>query len=324
MPIRNAPAYLPLLIGREAELAEIARLIADPAGRIVTLTGPGGIGKTRLALEAVDLQSSRFADGAWFVELAGLSEPALVPQAVAATLDLQTVGDRAPAEILAAHLQARRVLLLLDNCEHLADACAQLVQTLVARCPGVTVMTTSRQPLRVPGEVVWPVPPLSLPDLAYAADSQTPSEAVRLFVDRAQRASPAFALTAANAAHVAAICHHLDGLPLAIELAAPWVRVLSPAQIAARLGQRFELLAGSGSLPARHQTLQAALDWSPDRLPPAEQRLFRRLSVFAGTFDLESAEGIGAGEAWTGPPCSPCYASSWKSHWSRSATTRTR
>jgi predicted ATPase len=262
--------------------------------RALTLSGPGGIGKTRLALRLLVSMAGEFPDGAWFVELADLRQPDLVISRVAAVLGVIEEPGRPLLETLADVLRRRRLLLALDNCEHLIDGCAEVARQLLASSPGLRLLITSREPLRVPGETVWRVPPLSAmsADIGRGAEGADHNEAVRLFADRAAAASPDFTIGLGNVMAVAAICRALDGLPLAIELAAAWVRVLSVEQICARLGNRFALLnVGDRSASPRQRTLRATIDWSYALLTDPEQRLFRRLSVFAG-WSLEMAEQI--------------------------------
>jgi non-specific serine/threonine protein kinase len=289
------PLPVTSLIGRERELDEIARRLG--AHRVVTLTGTGGVGKTRLALAAALQLRSLCPDGAWFVELASVGEGALVAQTVASALGLPEEASRPPREILSAALGERQALLILDNCEHLVGACAELIEALLRACPRLRVLATSRERLNIPGESTFRVPPLALPDARErAAGPLARSEAVRLFVERARLVAPDFTLTDETAPAVAELCRRLDGLPLAIELAAARVRVLRVEQVLARLGERFRLLTGGSrtTLP-RQQTLRAALDWSHDLLSPPERTLLRRLSVFAGGFTLEAVEGVCAG-----------------------------
>ena len=293
----NLPAEPNSFVGRERDLAELARLLGDV--RALTLCGPGGIGKTRLALRLAHQTSSSFPDGAWLVELADTRDPSLVPRRVAAALGIREEPDRPLVETLTVALRPRRLLLVLDTCEHVVDAGATLVQQLLAGSPGVRVIATSREPLRVRGETVWRVPPLELP---AAADGLTPGElagheAIRLFADRAAAVRPGFALDAANSAAVVRLCRTLDGMPLAIELAAARVGALSVEQIAARLGDRFGLLAsGDRTAPLRQQTLRAAVDWSYELLTGPEQLLLRRLAVLHG-WNLDMAEQVCADEA---------------------------
>jgi predicted ATPase/class 3 adenylate cyclase len=282
------PSQLTSFIGRERELAEAAALLRD--ARLLTLTGAGGCGKTRLALQLAGQQGEDFSDGVWLVELAALGEPELVGPAVAQALDTRLASDRAPEVALATHIGDRRQLLLLDNCEHLVEPIAHLAEALLSRCPHLAVLATSREPLRVPGEVTWRVPSLSLPKLVAGAPA---AESVRLFAARAAQAAPGFELGADNAGAVASLCHRLDGMPLAIELAAAQAAVLTPAQIVERLDDSLDLLsAGARTAMTRQQTLRATLAWSFDLLDASEQVLLRRLAVFAGAFGLEAAEDV--------------------------------
>lgn len=296
------PAALTSLVGREQELTNLAALLVQPGVRMVTLVGMGGIGKTRLALQAARDLAAGFAHGVRLVELAALSDPALVPQAVAAALGLRERADQPLVEALAGELRAQQLLLLLDNCEHLAAACCSLAEGLLTACPGLTILATSREVLHVTGEHVRPVSALAVPGAeAGAPEVLLECESVRLFVERASAASPAFALGPRNAAAVAQICRCLDGIPLALELAAARVRHLTLTEIAARLDDRFELLTSGGStVVLRQRTLRATLDWSYVLLSPAEQALLRRLAVFAGGCTLESAEAVCALEKGDG------------------------
>ena len=292
----NLPVQLTSFIGRDKELVQLRRLLS--AHRLVTLTGIGGCGKTRLAVQAAADALDAYPDGVWLVELAPLSEPSLVEQQLAMVLGIReaaAVGGpslRSLTDRLVDHLAARRTLVLLDNCEHLVAACAGLAARLVGSSRGLTVLATSREPLGVAGEVTFGVPPLAVVDSADPVQISN-AEAVRLFVDRAGLVDPGFALTSDNAPAVASICRRLDGIPLAIELAAARTRSLSPQQLDARLSDRFRLLAGgSRTSLAHHQTLRAAIEWSHRLLSGPEQVLFRRLSVFAGGFSLEAAEEV--------------------------------
>ena len=285
-------------VGRESEISEIESLLADGT-RLLTLTGPGGSGKTRLA-SAVALEVVEgFEDGVWWVELTPISDPDLVPQAVAQVLNVPETPGRALTAVIADDLRDLEILLVLDNCEHLVGACACLAETLLRACPGLVVLTTSREVLGIAGERSFPVPPLSLPDPERIGSSEglADYEAIRLFVDRARAVVPDFGLTEANAPTVAKLCRRLDGIPLAIELAAARARVLSVEQISSRLDESFDLLAGNTRSTMPHQrTLAAAMDWSHELLSQKERILFRRLSVFAGWFTLDAAERVCVGE----------------------------
>ncbi|MCI0354796.1 MAG: AfsR/SARP family transcriptional regulator, partial [Acidobacteria bacterium] len=292
----NLPIPLTSFIGRVHEQAEVQRLLTTT--RLLTLAGPGGCGKSRLALVVAADQVADYPDGAWLVELAALADPLLLPQAVATTLDVREEPQRPLIATLTNALQSRVLLLVLDNCEHLIDACAHLVQTLLGACPQLQILATSREALGLAGETVWPVPPLSLPDSRHLPSIEWlgQAEAIQLFVERAGAALPTFALTDENAPAVAQVCQRLDGMPLAIELAAARVKVLTVPQIAARLDDCFKLLAaGSRTIVSRHQTLRAAIDWSYELLSEQERVLFQRLAVFEGGFTLEATEGVCAG-----------------------------
>ena len=271
------------LVGRADELIIVRDLLGQH--RLVTLVGPGGIGKTRLALELLQAPHRAGAPDHPVVELASVADPALVPLNIAHSLGVREQAGRDVTETLAEALQERRLLLLLDNCEHVLDACAQAALHLLETCPGVRILATSREPLGIVGELVWRVPVLNL---------QHSSE---LFVARAQSVEPTFRATAENAPAIMHICQRLDGIPLAIELAAAWVRALSPHQIATRLDDRWPVLAGgSRTSPARHRTMRATIEWSYTRLEAPAQLLFDRLSVFAGHCDIDAVERICAGE----------------------------
>lgn len=290
VPPGKLPAPLTSFVGRERELAAAGSLLARGV-RLLTLTGPGGAGKTRLALEGARRVRGQF-QAAWFVDLAPLTDPALVPATVAAALGIQESTAEAPAAQIIATIGDVRGLLILDNCEHVLAACAALVDGLLRGCPALTVVATSREPLVLVGEQVYQIPPLPSPP---ERDGGDPEEypAVQLFVERVRAAQPGFSLTKESGEAVARICRALDGLPLALELAAARARVLSPAQIADRLDQRLKLLSGGGrNAPARHQSLQTLLEWSHDLLSLPERTLFRRLAVFAGGFSLEALEYV--------------------------------
>jgi non-specific serine/threonine protein kinase len=296
MPPHNLPVQLTSFVGREREIAQVKGFLSTT--RLLTLTGAGGAGKSRLAFQAAAAALDDFADGVWAVELASIADGALVPPAVASMLSVSEQPGRPISDTLADYLRPRALLLVLDNCEHLRGSCAQLVNALLLECPAVRILATSRVPLSVPGETLWRVPSLSLPDMRRVPsfDYIRPYEAVRLFVERARSVEPAFELASDNAPTVAEVCRHLDGIPLAIELAAARIRVLSVEQIAARLGDRFRLLTGgSPSALPRHQTLRATMDWSYGLLPANERVLLRRLSVFAGGWTLDAAEAVCSG-----------------------------
>lgn len=291
----NLPASISTLIGRDAELADVADLVA--AHRLVTLTGPGGIGKTRLGTEAARRLLPAFADGVWIAELAPLSDPGLVAATVASTLGLKLAAGAASPDHVAAALGSKRLLLVLDNCEHLIDAAAGMAEALLRANPMIRVMVTSREPLRSEGETVFPVPSLAVPaEDDREAERLLQHGAVQLFLDRARAADLHFAPDTPLTAVVGAICRRLDGNPLAIELAASRVATLGLKEIAARLDDRFRLLAGGRrtALP-RHRMLRATLDWSYDLLPAAERTVLRRLAIFAGAFSLEAAGAVAAG-----------------------------
>jgi len=289
----NLPTHPTALLGRERELADVRGLFEGGA-RLVTLTGPGGTGKTRLGLQvAADLLDA-FEHGVFLVELAPISDPALVPSTIAQALGVRDVGSRPIVDTLKEYLRARSVLLLLDNFEQILPA-ASVVADLLAACPGLAVLATSREPLRLRGEHEFAVPPLALPDARQATTPKVVSDspAVALFVQRARAVRADFVLSDENAGAVAEVCARLDGLPLAIELAAARVRLMAPEAMARRLGRRLPLLVGGArDLPARQQTLRGAVDWSHDLLDEQERRLFRRLSVFVGGWTLDAAEAV--------------------------------
>lgn len=287
----NLPAQLTSFVGREAEIAEARRLLG--ATRLLTFTGSGGTGKTRLSLQVAAESLADFADGVWLVELAPLTDPDRVAAAVAAVFDVRDQPGRTMLEQLQDYLRARQVLLVLDNCEHLIGASARVADGLVRACPRVKVLASSREALGLTGERIFHVPSLGLPETWATLDATARSEAVQLFVERAAAAQPRFSLSEQNADAVGDICRRLDGIPLAIELAAARIRLFTPEQIASRLNDRFKLLTGGSrtALP-RQQTLRALIDWSYDLLPESEQALLRRLSVFAGGWSFEAAEAV--------------------------------
>jgi non-specific serine/threonine protein kinase len=288
----NLPHEATSFVGRERDLAEVEHLLET--FRLVTLLGPGGIGKTRLALQAAARAVATFEDGVWFVDLAPLAEPTLVAKAVAAAAGVREETNTPILDTLERHFAAERVLIVLDNCEHMVGACAELVERLLRTCGHLRVLATSQAILGLGAETVYRVAPLALAGERAGAEC----EAVSLFVDRARQQAPGFRLTDENAGVIAGICERLEGIPLAIELAAARARVLTVEQIAARLEDRFRLLAGPGrGGPARHQTLRAALDWSYNLLSEGERGLLGRLSVFAGSWTLDAVEAIATGHA---------------------------
>jgi predicted ATPase/transcriptional regulator with XRE-family HTH domain len=292
----NLPIVLTGFIGRTLELAHLSDLLAQH--RLVTLTGPGGSGKTRLAFQVAGALRDRYPDGVWLVELAALTDPALVVRSVATVVGLREVPDDEVEDALVRFFRLRRCLLLLDNCEHLVDASARIAALLVGSCPSLTILATSREHLRVGGEEIVPVPPLTLPDHDHelSVDTAALSEAVQLFVARASAARPTFRLEPENVRTVVEICRRLDGIPLALELAAARIKLLSCEEVAERLNDRFRLLTSSSAviLP-RHQTLRAAVDWSYDLLSDTERRFFARLSVFPGGWTVPAAEQVCSG-----------------------------
>lgn len=292
----NLPFYTTICIGRDAELAQLNSQL--DSCRLITLLGAGGVGKTRLAVQCGAEQLARFPDGVWLVELAALTEAGQIAETICAMLNLKIGGDRTAAEILPVLLRHKQLLIVLDNCEHLAASVAGVVSGVLRGCAGVTILATSRCPLGVSGEQLLPLAGLGLPDeeAALTVPIARAAPAIRLFTDRARRVSPDFTLNETNVAAVTAICRRLDGVALAIELAAARLRMLSPTDLLDRLGERFSLLTGGDrtALP-RHQTLRAMVDWSYDLLMPEEALAFARLGVFGGSFTLDAArETIGA------------------------------
>jgi len=312
LPPNNLPVQLTSFVGRKREMTAVKQLIAET--RLLTLTGAGGSGKTRLSLEAAAEVLSSHTDGVWLVEFASLSDPTLVPERVAAALGLREEPGRPLTDTVVNFLRKKSLLLVLDNCEHLREACAQLAETLLRGCPVVRLLITSREPLHIAGETVYSVPSLSVPefkargsgrgDLATALvqfEEVRNCEAVQLFAERAAASQSRFALTDTNALEVAQICRRLDGIPLAIELAAARVKMLTLQQIAARLDDSIRLLTrGTETALPRQQTLRATMDWSFEMLAEKERVLFRRLAVFAGGFALEASESVCTGDGLEG------------------------
>lgn len=293
----NLPVQLTSFVGRTHELAEIKQLLTTT--HLLTLTGSGGTGKTRLSLQTAAEVLDTCPDGVWFIELAPIADPELVPQTVAMTLGVPELFGHSTLALLVEYLRPKQLLLILDNCEHLLDACAQLANQLLRKCPKLTMLTTSREALGIAGERTYRVPSLSVAKLrqAPALDAITGNDCVHLFVERAQAVQSRFRLTDRTAPAIAQICLRLDGIPLAVELAAARVKVLTPEQIAARLDDRFRLLTGGSrtALP-RQQTLRALIDWSYDLLPEAERTLLRCLSVFVDGWTYEAAEAVCVGD----------------------------
>ena len=289
----NLPTQLTSFVGREKELADVKKLLQN--AHLLTLIGPGGTGKTRLSIRTAGELLDHFPDGVWLVELAPITDGQLVSRTTAVSIGLREEPQRPVVNMLSEYLRDKTLLLILDNCEHLVDACARMADRLLQAAPNIRILASSREALGIGGEVTYRVPSLGLPDVHHLPpfESLSQYEAVKLFIDRAASAVPTFAVTNENAPALAQICDRLDGIPLAIELAAAKVRVLSVDQIAKRLDDRFRLLTG-GSRTAleRHQTLRAAIDWSYNLLPAEEQLLFSRLSVFAGGWTLEAAEAV--------------------------------
>ena len=305
----NLPVQLTSFIGREREIEEVKRLLSSV--RLVTLVGPGGSGKTRLALQVAAELLEAYPDGAWLVDLAATTDESVIPQTVASILGVRGTAPgamgprgvegeeqgRSVIDKVLDRLRSGKALVILDNCEHLVAECAALAEEILRSCPQITMFATSREPLRIPGEARWRIPPLTTPDTYDDAEQIGAFEAVRLFVDRAVLNQSDFRLTEENAHVLLEIAQRLDGMPLAIELAAAWVSALSPKQILSRLDDQFRLLASGprGGLP-RHQTLRATVDWSYDLLSAPERKLLEDLSIFGGGFSLEAAERVCAGE----------------------------
>jgi predicted ATPase/class 3 adenylate cyclase len=302
-PNHNLPLQLTSFIGREKEIAVVKELLVGH--RLVTLTGPGGTGKTRLALQTAIGLVGKFPDGIWLVELASIADPGLVSAIAGRTLGLRELPSAKMMELLQEYLEQKHLLLILDNCEHVIEACMRLADALLSACPKLTLLASSREALGIPGEIPFRVPPMHLPSyretyVSPSFEALAQSEAIRLFVDRAvaiQPTAPGFALTPENAPVIFQICQRLDGIPLAIELAAARTRLMQVEDIAQRLDDRFSLLTGgSRAAPGRYQTLRASIDWSYELLSPLERTMLQRLSVFAGGWALDAAEVVGGGE----------------------------
>jgi predicted ATPase/DNA-binding CsgD family transcriptional regulator len=292
-PRHNLPLQLTSFVGRSMEIERVKKLLL--ISRLVTLTGAGGVGKTRLALAVASQMLDEFKDGIWLVELAPLGDPEIIPETIAAVFEVRSDQNRSLRTALLDYLREKQLLLILDNCEHLIEACAELADTILRESPQVVILGSSRESLGIEGETPFYVPSLPFPKMVNLSPSESLQdyEAVQLFLERARLILPEFAVTETNALSLAKICQRLDGIPLALELAAARLQVLSLEQIAARLDDRFRLLTGGSrrTLP-RHQTLYALIDWSYDLLTEAERTFFRRLSVFAGRWTLETAEAV--------------------------------
>ncbi|MGA5265785.1 ATP-binding protein [Streptomyces lydicamycinicus] len=294
--MHHFPADVTSFVGRRRQIADTKRLLSET--RLVTLTGPGGVGKTRLALHVAAAKRRSFHDGAYFIELAELRDPALLTYAAAEKLGLHT-SARPVIDTIIEHLASREVLLVLDNCEHMIGDCALFVDALIRGCPKVRILATSRQSLGLNGETTLSVPPLPVPepDRALSPDALAQYDSVRLFIDRAKAVLPQFDLRSQDSAVLARLCRDLDGIPLAIELAAVWLRALSLSQIAERLSERYRLLdRGSPAAPTRQRTLRALMDWSYNLCSVPEQQVWARASVFSGAFNLAAVEYVGSGD----------------------------
>lgn len=293
-PNTGQPAPITDFVGRKAELASIGRLLED--ARLVTVLGPGGVGKTRVALAAAAGAVGKYPDGVWIVELSGLRDPALLPNTVASVLGVTEQSTRSQLDTLLDYLRGRRMLLIFDTCEHIVDACADLAARILSAAPAVTILATSRQPLDTDGEHTYKVPPLPVPDpddTAVRGSRPGDGDAIELFALRAAAVVAGFGVTDGNWADVTRICRRLDGIPLAIELAAVRLRTMDLPDLAQRLDQTFMILTSDGSVPLpRHETLRAAIEWSHRLCTDAERRLWARLSVFAGTFDIDAVEEV--------------------------------
>ena len=291
----NLPRQLTTFVGRGREIGEAKRILVTAP--LLTLTGPGGVGKTRLAIEIAAAMIDDFDEGIWFIDLGVLTDPDFVVPAIASAIGLMPAPGQPLLDRVADHIKGRRMMLVFDNCEHLLDSTARAVDALLRRSDLLRVVATSREPLAIGGETIRPVPSLEIPDPEIAAgDDLSRYESVRLFVERAIAAAPDFRITDRNAPAIVQICRRLDGVPLALELAAARVRAFPVEQIAARLDDRFRLLTGSSRISVpRHQTLQQTIDWSHDLLAEDERAVLRRLAVFVGGASLEAAEAVCAG-----------------------------
>jgi predicted ATPase/DNA-binding SARP family transcriptional activator len=299
-PRTNLPAHLTSFVGREGNLVDVRQMLG--VGRLVTLVGVGGCGKTRLAVQTVDGLADRFPDGAWFVDLAPLTDSEMVPQAIAASLGVREQPGRPILDTVAEHLRKKSALLLLDNCEHLVDGVAEVTAALLSTCRDIRVLATSRERLRVDGEHVYQVQPLAIPPSgAYIMASELSRfDSSVLFIQRAQQSRPSFSVSDANAPDIADLCRRLDGIPLAIELAAAQIYGLTPREIVTNMGDRFAILAsGDRARHPKQRTLWATLQWSHDLIDASEKAVFRRLSVFSGGFDLAAARAVAGDETIT-------------------------
>ncbi len=300
MASSNIPVQLTSFIGRKGDLAEVKHLLSD--ARLLTLTGPGGSGKTRLAIQVANTTNRVFQDGVWWVGLASLRDPALLPQLIVHTFGLSPITDRPMLESLIGFMRPKQVLLILDNCEHLGEACAQLARQLLVEAPGLCILATSREPLAIAGETIYPISGLASPsehgEQADTLQALMQYDAVSLIVERARTVSPFFTLTIENAPAIVEICQRLDGLPLALELASARINVLTIQEIAARLDDRFSLLTSGqrAGLEPRHHTLRAAIDWSYELLTDEERTFLRRLTVFTAGCTLDAAQAVCTGD----------------------------
>jgi predicted ATPase/DNA-binding XRE family transcriptional regulator len=294
-PQSNLPSSITSFIGREKEQGEVIDLLRK--NRLVTLAGAGGIGKTRLAIQVGHQLLSTYPDGVWFIPLDSLSDPTRVPQTVAATFDIREGPSQPIIETLKNVFRQKTLLLIIDNCEHLLSACAQLIKTLLTYCPNLRVLTTSRELLKVEGEAIYYLPPLSTPERSSDLENLAEYASIRLFVERARLAQSTFQLTKDNAQTILDICRRVDGIPLAIELTAARVNILKVEEILKQLQNSFALLASDdGTRLPRHQTLQASMNWSWGLLSEAERMFLEQLSVFAGGWTLEAAQAVCDGD----------------------------